>query len=324
MRAVIIANILIHIVSINAFAPPPVPILHLKQQSQHESNFQCRTVESPTAIFAENRKASIQLSMPQIPSDLSPTSILDYILSVLTSDLSSIVLGSVGILLALSNRLSSIDYEASSIALNEAVDMGMQSRMDLLAVFSAGAVLLNGVSKLDVTSALAESVVLEGTYLDKVLHVDSSIGEIAFLEWALFAARTSTPAKSAVVLAYCIDDEIWKIVAVAGCLPADEDFWQKVPEGVPTPILNRLLKEGQRNKETYLPTLQALPGRAEFTYLPQNTQEVLMLPIEVKNGNAKFRKAALVLGGDCSKTFTPRDVAWCQVLVGRMGQAWSS
>ena len=177
---------------------------------------------------------------------------------------------------------------------------------------------------MDVTSALAESVILEGTYLDKVLHVDSSIGEISFLEWALFAARTSTPAKSAVVLAYCIDDEIWKVVAVTGCLPADEDFWQKVPEDVPTPILSRLLKEGQGNKETYLPTLQALPGRAEFTYLPQNTQEVLMLPIEVKNGNTKFRKAALVLGGDCSKTFTPRDVAWCQVLVGRMGQAWSS
>ena len=32
-------------------------------------------------------------------------------------------------------------------------------------------------------------------------------------------------------------------------------------------------------KESYLPTLQALPGKVEFTYLPSNAQEALLLPV---------------------------------------------
>lgn len=271
-----------------------------------------------TSLF-ESKKASVQISTPELPTEISPTSILDYLLSLLTSDLSSIILGSVGILLALSNRLSSIDYEASSIALNEAADMGMQSRMDLLAVFSAGAVLLNGVSKLDVTSALADTVVLEGKNTDGIIYLDKKLEGKETLKWAMKAVTKSSPAKSVAVLSYSNEDLKWKICALNGIIPADEKYWKEIPDDVTTPILNRFLKEGQGNKETYLPTLQALPGRSELTYLPPNTQEVLMLPIDV---SGRYEKAALVLGSDTAKTFSPKDVAWCQVLASRVRKSF--
>ena len=270
-------------------------------------------------FLLESKKASVQISTPELPTEISPTSLLDYLLSLLTSDLSSIILGSVGILLALSNRLSSIDYEASSIALNEAADMGMQSRMDLLAVFSAGAILLNGVSKLDVTSALADTVVLEGKCTDGIIYLDKKLEGKETLKWAMKAVTKSSPAKSVAVLGYSNEELKWKICALNGIIPADEKYWKEIPHDVSTPILNRFLKEGQGNKETYLPTLQALPGRSELTYLPSNTQEVLMLPINV---SGRYEKAALVLGSDTAKTFSPKDVAWCQVLASRVRKSF--
>ena len=287
-----------------------------------------------TALFDtndSNKKASVQITTPQLPTNLNPTSLLDYILSLVTSDLSSIILGSIGILLALSNRLSSIDYEATAIALNEAADMGSQTRMDLLAVFSAGAVLLNGVSKLDVTSVLAERVLLDGKDLQSegngIVYNDAHFGTTFHknLAWPLKAIRTSSPASTAVLLAHDAHHGKWNICALDGIVPYDENLWNEIPQDIPTPILDRFLKENQGNKESYLPTLQALPGRVEFTYLPQNTQEVLLLPIDVhvqgnnNNNDSVYDKAALVLGSDTAKTFTPRDVAWCQVLASRIG-----
>ena len=292
----------------------------VQQQPQKLTNNEVGAITN-TCLF-ESKKGSIQVSTPEMPSDLSPTSILDYILSLVTSEASSILLGSVGILLALSNRLSSIDYEASSIAINQAADMGSQSRMDLLAVFSAGAVLLNGLSKLDVTSALAETVQLEGTALDATVYVDETLRGKGSLEWALKAVIKSTPAKSSVILGYSSIDEKWNVCAVDGITHLKENSLKDILDDIPTPILNRFLKDGQGNKESYLPTLQALPGKSEVTYLPENTQEVLMLPIDV-DGNYLYQKAALVLGSDTAKSFSPKDVAWCQVLASRLGNSWS-
>ncbi len=287
---------------------------HVDSKLHAPYSIEATGILTSTALF-ENKKASVKISTPALPSEISPTSIFDYILSLFTSELSSIILGSLGILLALSNRLSSIDYEASSIAMNQAADMGMQSRMDLLAVFSAGAVLLNGLSKLDVTSTLAETVVLEGKSLEAIEYVDSMLEGKETLRWAMQAARRSTPAKSVVVLGHSSENSEWVICALDGIVPSTETSRKVIPDESTTPILNRFLKDGQGNKETYLPTLQALPGRSEFTYLPTNTQEVLMLPIDV---DGKYNKAALVLGSDTAKTFSPKDVAWCQVLANRL------
>jgi hypothetical protein len=88
-----------------------------------------------------------------------------------------------------------------------------------------------------------------------------------------------------------------------------------VPET--TPILDRV-GSPTNVKETYLPTLQALPGRREFTYLPGNLQLALLIPI--MNENDESRRKVLVLGGNTAKSFSPRDVAWCRIVAERMGQ----
>jgi hypothetical protein len=86
-----------------------------------------------------------------------------------------------------------------------------------------------------------------------------------------------------------------------------------------TPILDRCKKSDC--DETYLPTLQALPGKVEFTYLPANTQEVLILPVPTSAGEAAA--TAIVLGSNCAKSFTPRDIAWCQTIAARIGSVAS-
>ena len=78
-----------------------------------------------------------------------------------------------------------------------------------------------------------------------------------------------------------------------------------------------LTSSGKRGpKESYLPTLQALPGRVEFAYLPPNVQEALVLPVprpeEWSGDGDDGRYYAVVLGGDTAKSFAPRDVAWCR------------
>lgn len=314
LRKIIVTLTLAHC---QAFLPAQMSKRYLVSSS-HDVHF-----PSKTTLFDNNKKASVQFSTPELPITLTPSSVLDFMVSLLTADISSIVLGSIGILLALSNRLSSIDYEAASIATNQAADMGMQSRMDLLAVFSAGAVLLNGLSSLDVTSALSETVSLDGQTLDASFYPQGSAAlNKDLVDWALDAVKISTPAQSAVILCYSEQNSKWEIFALDGIVPFNENLWKAIPDGVATPILDRFLKGGQGNKETYLPTLQALPGRSEVTYLPQNTQEVLMIPFDITKVNCEYRKAALVLGSDTAKTFTPRDIAWCQVLARRLEDSW--
>jgi len=261
------------------------------------------------------------------PKDAGATGIVDSALTLLSSDGASIVLGLLGITICLFNRLTHIDdYDALSAVADGADALGRQSRADLLAVFASGAILLNGISKLDVTSALAESVVLDGVELDRTAIYwealkgmsiisdqndnDSVQGEI---EWALESVLDATPAKTAVIMA-CPADGSWKPVAASGIVPADESLRKALPQGRTTPILDRF-QGGSLTKESYLPTLQALPGRVEFTYLPPNTQEALVLPMS--------HNAVLVLGSDTAKNMTPRDVAWAQVIASRLGQLFS-
>lgn len=98
---------------------------------------------------------------------------------------------------------------------------------------------------------------------------------------------------------------LWCITALAGVVSKDPLLQKSISLNT-TPILDRFRTDS--SKETYLPTLQALPGRVEFTYLPPNTQGALLLPVPVTR-----------LGTDTAKSFTPRDVAWCQVLASRIG-----
>lgn len=225
----------------------------------------------------------------------------DLVLRAIVSDVGSIVVGLLGLFVAVGYRLAHQD--------DLSVDtLGQETRTDLLAVFACGAVLLNGISKLDVTSALAESVVLEGSVLEQPEIYADNIAKDA--PWALQSILSATPAMTAVLLEW--DGNAWTSLGAAGTLPSNPTLRRGAAQDV-NPILDRFLKADSIKKETYLPTLQAIPGRVEFTYLPPNTQEVLILPVSSKQ--------VLVLGSNTAKSFTPRDVAWCQVIASRVGSS---
>lgn len=289
---------------------------------------------SPSRLFVGNDgdapvvgKGTARISGP---SASEATSALDYGLSLLSSDVASIILGLLGLIICLWSRLSHLDYyDSLTFSDGGAVALGTQSRADLLGIFAALAVLLNGVSKLDVTSALAESVVLDGVSLDKPVVVDNDMASnmnedgLNDLLWALGSILDATPARTVVLM---MRDDVsgsssWRPTALAGIVPADEDLRKRIPGTVgATPILDRFLKSSSDSKESYLPTLQALPGRVEFTYLPANAQEALLVPVPMQGD----KRAVLVLGSETAKSCTPRDVAWCQVLATQMGNFLSA
>ena len=242
---------------------------------------------------------------------------VDLALSWIASDVGSIILGVGGIVLLLIGRLA-LDVDDS----NNVDNLGQVTRSNLLAVFAAGAVLLNGLSKLDVESTLAQSVQLVGTRPEEPVLSDSTPDSLRNeLAWMLDSLLQATPTKSAVVLErQTNDNDKWTITALAGIVPSTttSSLTTALNDLAATPILDRSVKQQPTATtspssvlaETYLPTLQALPGRTEFTYLPPNAQAVLILPVSTQT--------VLVLGSDQAKSFTPRDIAWCQVVVARL------
>ena len=254
------------------------------------------------------------------------TNPLDTILSWLSSDIVSIALGTIGLLIVVVNRLTLLDVEISS----SADALTSETRADLLAVFACGSVLLNGVTKLDVTAALAESVTLEGNTLsetDFVSPMEDSADETTkeTISWAFDSLLSATPAKTVVLIQKKDDDDNnndddngWIISCRGGIIPSSSSQSLTIPEK--TPILDRVGSPGNV-KETYLPTLQALPGRFEFTYLPSNTQLVILIPISSKSesSNEDGSNSVLVLGGNTAKSFTPRDIAWSRIVADRLG-----
>ena len=243
---------------------------------------------------------------------------LDGALSLFTSDVASIGLGLLGLCLLLIERLSLPDVATMGVdQVQYAETLGEETRSNLIAVFACGSVLLNGISKLDVTSALAESVELEGTVLSDPLVFDDSLKKHQrTLQWGMESFLQATPAKTVVLLQRKSLQDKWEILSMAGVAPPEAT--DERPELFPTtPILDRFLKDGSSG-ETYLPTLQALPGKAEFTYIPENTQGVLILSVP-QGSAASTTTTTILLGANRAKSFTPRDVAWCQTLAARLG-----
>lgn len=285
-----------------------------------------------------------------LSNTLSP---IDKFLLAITSDRTSLLLGSMGIVLLLLNRLltfpDDVMYEAS------------RSRIDLLGVFASGSVLLNGITKLDVESVSAEKVVLEGVYHQKVAWDVDTIKQCQLssteqrcvddenfkfiVEWALLSFLKCTPAQTAVLLVTYRSQKSkskskqWMTLARVGILPLESQPPNK------SPILDRMLSGdnsikggtvggadvvamGNRKggpKESYLPTLQSLPGKVEFTYLPFNAQEALVLPVSSVSEKSTAStmegwQYAVVLGGDVAKSFAPRDIAWCKEIASWIGE----
>jgi Cofactor assembly of complex C subunit B, CCB2/CCB4 len=269
---------------------------------------------------------------------------VDDALRWVTSDVGSIALGSVGLVALLLSQIILGVGGASDGDSGIVVPLEVATRSNLLAVFACGAVLVNGVGKLDVQTATAESVALQGFAFPHpvvVVVVDDMDPSRAAKwkeqsAWVLQSVLSATPASTAVLLAYDDDRTLespasprWKVAGAAGILPAADISDLAVPELAATPILNKVRTSGR--DESYLPTLQALPGRTEFGgYLPSNTQAVLIVPVVVGTSAAGAASAAsttpgparllLVLGSDRARSYTPRDIVWCQALAARLGQ----
>lgn len=261
----------------------------------------------PSKTLASNKGRYIQSTVPLWQekndqggsvrfsgSDATITNPLDSFLSFVASDIVSIALGIAGLLAVVIHRWALLDDSADALTL--------QTRTDLLATFACGSVLLNGVTKLDVTTALAESVVLEGRQLPTPEFLDAELHGKSTVAWGLESLLAATPGKSALLLQKA-PTGTWDIAARAGKVPDSTT----VPET--TPILNRVASLGN-TKETYLPTLQALPGKTEFPYLPSNAQLAVLIPIETDR--------VLVLSGNTAKSFSPRDIAWSRIVAARM------
>jgi Cofactor assembly of complex C subunit B, CCB2/CCB4 len=249
-----------------------------------------------------------------IPTNASP---VDVVLTWLTSDIGSIVLGGVGLLLLLVGRLI-LDGDAGNTA-PEA--MAEQARVNLLAVFAIGAVLLNGLSELDVQSALAEKVDLMGKVVSQPVIINQQYDNISEqISWVLSSILAATPAGTVILLVRSEDEKVarWKPIAYVGVLPANMMI-ENVQLSNDTPIMDRMLRVAttdSERRESYLPTLQALPGRIEFTnyLLPSNTQAALLLPLRL----ASAHTATLLLGSNQARSFTPRDIAWSQAVATRL------
>jgi hypothetical protein len=232
---------------------------------------------------------------------------VDFIFSSLTSDVASIALGVIGLLVLLLGRLI-LDGNVNETSAETSVE---ETRVNLLAAFACGAILLNGVSKLDVDSALAENVQLLGVRQPIPVCKPGVSGSAP---WVLESLLRASPAASAVLLKASTEDS-WDILGYIGVVPEGlvlregSDPAAQAPDY--TPILDRLRKE---TTESYLPTLQALPGRTEFTYLPSNTQAVLLLPVPTEPAS----QVVVALGASQARTFTPRDIAWCQLVANRL------
>jgi hypothetical protein len=295
-------------------------------------------------LFAQSNEDTDSLSSPRIRfnnnnndddnnnnNDNMMSNPIDRFLSLLASDSFSIVSGTIGLLIVVVHRWTMIlaigDADPTSLGSTAEVAVAAealtyQTRTDLLAVFACGSVLLNGVTQLDVTTALAESVLLEGINLSEPEQItsnekDNSKDGDSTLSWALQSLLVATPAKTAVIITATDDDQQrWTVRSRAGIVPSSSST-TSVPKK--SPILDRV-GSPTNSKETYLPTLQALPGRAELTYLPTNAQLAVLIPIASSSSSDDKKNSVLVLGGNTAKSFSPRDIAWSRIVAERLGE----
>ena len=321
----------------------------------NNNSYEKKKKTGPRIRFSKNTQSSdSRSSVVTSTTTTTYTNPIDPILQWIISDIGSIVLGTVGLVILVVGRFlldSSSSSSEGAAAAAAAQDLTVvTTRSNLLAVFSAGAVLLNGLNKLDVESALAEKVVLVGRSLSEPVILvgakehddddasfqqqwkkqddddDDDSNTRKTLRWVLESLVTATPAQSAVLLRHVPEGNVWEVQAAAGIVPTDfttitESNNNLSLDGSTTPILNRFLQSNKSKDETYLPTLQALPGKTEFLpYLPVNTQAVLLLPVvaTTETTTTKDFVRVLVLGSNQARSFAPRDIAWCQTATTRL------
>jgi hypothetical protein len=213
----------------------------------------------------------------------------------------SIVFGSALLLLLVVNRLFGTD------------DLGIsnqQSRADIIAFIAPTVLVLEALTRLDITPKEADVVPLDGS---EVAWVDPSLPEQQRrdLEWATSTLTSNLPASSLAVL------KDGQTIALRGTLPASvaADPAAYGTAVAPGPLLQKCM-DSKNGAPEYLPSLQILPGRFEFAYMPAATQALLMVPLPGSEGAAG---GAIILGAAQARAFKGDDVSWARTVALGLG-----
>jgi len=184
-----------------------------------------------------------------------------------------LVAGSLGGILLLINRLSTVDLTPS------------QSRSDVVGVILSGLLVCVWLIWQQIQPRSPEAVTLvgeEGFSLAETLPDDLKTE----LAWASHLLLTNTVTQAVVVY---YDRQV---LLRRGILGQSDTV-------TPGPILERVIKT---QKPVYLVNLTLYPGRVEFPYLPENTQGLICQPL----GD----RGVLVLGANIPRSYTKQDENW--------------
>jgi len=176
---------------------------------------------------------------------------------------------------------------------------GDQSQADLLAVAATVGLVLDGLSMADIEAREAEVVELKGVKgrgVSKELAGDALAGAT----WASETILESCAPVKAVFL-WHEGSTILRLGVLGKANAVDADA---------VTFREALAKAG--GAATYVPDLQAVPARVDFSYLPRNTQSALIQPFADGAG-------AVVVGCDRKRALVPRDVAWIKGAAARLG-----
>lgn len=174
-----------------------------------------------------------------------------------------------------------------------------QSRSDALGILGAAMLILVFLLWQQITPNPPEAVELKGR---EQFYMEPNLPEALKVElaWITHTLLTLTVTRSVVV---------WyggQVIHRRGILP-DQTMTKagKLVENVIT-----------KGKPLYLVQLNLYPGKVEFDYLPENTQSIIVQPIN--------HQGAIILGSNIPRSYTNQDEAWIKALADKLAHSLSS
>ncbi len=168
-----------------------------------------------------------------------------------------------------------------------------QARSDAVGVIISAVLILTGLLWQRIQPKLPDAVELVGEQGFE-LAPDLPNAVKTELAWASHLLLTNTVTRSVLV---------W----YGGTLLLRRGVLGREAEVTPGVILQRVLKT---QKPVYLVNLKLYPGGVEFSYLPENTQGVIVQPIG--------SQGALILGANAPRSYTQQDETWIAGLADKL------